>query len=193
MTFPRRPDAANRTDPMKKSLSAALALAVALTLVLAAGRAHAQSAAEQRAAATELLVAMRAPEALQGSIQATVDAQLRASPELAGVQDVIRGFVARYVSWDALREQYVEIYASSFTEDELRAMTDFYRSEVGQKLARATPRLSAQLAALGERAVQEHRAELQQLILARLRQQAATPATTQAAPPSTPPAPAPRP
>jgi hypothetical protein len=172
---------------MKKSLSAALALALAL----AAGGAHAQSAAEQRAAATELLVAMRAPEALQGSIQATVDAQLRASPELAGVQDVIRDFIARYVSWDALREQYVEIYASSFTEDELRAMTDFYRSDVGQKLARATPRLTAQLAALGERAVQEHRAELQRLILARLSQPAAPPPAAPAATPPT--APPPRP
>jgi uncharacterized protein len=169
---------------MKKSLSAAVALALAL----AAGGAHAQSPAEQRAAATELLVAMRAPEALQGSIQASVDAQLRASPELAGVQDVIRDFIARYVSWDALREQYVEIYASAFTEDELRAMTDFYRSEAGQKLARATPRLTAQLAALGERAVQEHRAELQQLILARLSPPPAPPAPPSAAPPPAPPA-----
>jgi len=175
---------------MKKSLSAAAGLALALALATAP--AHAQSPAEQRAAATELLVAMRAPEALQGSIQATVDAQLRANPDLAGVQDVIRGFIARYVSWEALREQYVEIYASSFTEDELRAMTDFYRSEVGQKLARATPRLSAQLAALGERAVQEHRAELQQLILARLGQQAAAAAAPPAATGTTP-APAPRP
>ncbi|HYH78997.1 MAG TPA: DUF2059 domain-containing protein [Longimicrobium sp.] len=185
-----------------------LPVALALALTLAAGGARAQSSAEQRAAATELLVAMQAPQVMQGAIQATLDAQLRATPELQGVQDVVREFVARYVSWEALREQYVEIYAQAFTEDELRQMTDFYRSEVGQKLARSTPRLMAQGAALGERAVQDHRAELQRMILARLRatspaQPAATPATatptTPAARPSAtptspaPPAPAPAP
>ncbi len=171
---------------MMKTFSTA---AVALALVLAAGPARAQASAGQRAAATELLLAMHAPETLQGAVQAGVDAQLRASPELAGVEDVIRGFIARYVSWEALGEQYVQIYADSFTEDELRQMTDFYRTDVGQKLARATPRLMAQGAALGERAVQEHRAELQQLILARL----TPPAAPASSPPAPPPAPAPRP
>lgn len=155
--------------------------ALVLALTLFAAPARAQSSPEQRAAATELLVAMRAPEMLESSIRGMLDAQLRNAPELAGVQDVLREFVARYVSWEALREQYVEIYARSFTEDELRQMTDFYRSDAGQKLARAAPRLMAESAALGERAVQEHRAELQQMILARLRQQS-PPATPPAAP-----------
>lgn len=152
---------------MKKSFAAAVALALAL----AAAPARAQSSPELRAAATELLVAMRAPEMLEGSVRTMLDAQLRNAPELQGVQDVLRDFVARYVSWEALREQYVEIYARAFTEDELRQMTDFYRSDVGQKLARATPRLMAESAALGERAVLTHRAELQQMIVARLQQQ----------------------
>jgi uncharacterized protein len=79
------------------------------------------------------------------------------------------------VSWEALREQYVEMYANAFTEDELRQMTDFYRTDVGQKLARATPRLMAEGAALGERAIQAHRGELEEMITARLRQPPAAP------------------
>jgi hypothetical protein len=166
---------------MTKFLSAALALA----LTVFAAPTLAQSSPEQRAAATELLVAMRAPEMLESSVRTMLDAQLRNTPELAAVQDVMRDFVTRYVSWEALREQYVEIYARAFTEDELRQMTDFYRSDVGQKLARAAPRLLAEGAALGERAVQEHRAELERMFVARLRQQSA--------PPAAPAAPAPRP
>lgn len=152
---------------MKKPFAAAVALA----LVLAAAPARAQASPELRAAATELLMAMRAPEMLEGSVRTMLDAQLRSTPELQGVQDVLREFVARYVSWEALREQYVEIYADAFTEDELRQITDFYRSDAGQKLARSTPRLMAQSAALGERAVLAHRAELQRMIVARLQQQ----------------------
>jgi hypothetical protein len=173
---------------MKKPLAAAVALALAL----AAAPARAQASPELRAAATELLVAMRAPEMLESSVRTMLDMQLRNAPELQGVQDVLRDFVARYVSWEALREQYVEIYAGAFTEDELRQMTDFYRSDVGQKLARATPRLMAESAALGERAVLAHRAELQQMIVARLQQQQQQ-RQQQAAPPATQTTPAARP
>jgi hypothetical protein len=151
---------------MKKYLSIGLALALAAVAVPA----RAQASAGERAAATELLMAMRVPELLQSSMQAMLDTQMRAAPELAGVQDVLREFAARYVSWEALREQYVEIYARTFTEDEMRQMTDFYRSDVGQKLARATPRLMAETTAAGERTVQAHRAELEQMIRARLTQ-----------------------
>ncbi|HET7233444.1 MAG TPA: DUF2059 domain-containing protein [Longimicrobium sp.] len=153
---------------MKTYLS--IGLAVALASAAVAVPARAQASAEQRAAATELLMAMRVPDLLQSSMQTMLDTQLRAAPELAGVQDVMREFVARYVSWEALREQYVEIYARTFTEEELREMTDFYRSDVGQKLARATPRLMAEATAAGERAVQQHRPELEQMIRARLTQ-----------------------
>jgi len=157
---------------MKMILSAA---AAALGVVLAAAPARAQPSAQQRAAATELLMAMHVPEVLDASVQQMLDQQIRAAPELQGVQDVMREFARRFVSWEALREQYVDIYAGTFTEDELRQMTDFYRSDVGQKLARATPRLMAEGAELGQRAVQAHRAELEQMIRARLGQPAAAP------------------
>lgn len=156
---------------MKKILCAA----AAVLGVAAAAPARAQPSAEQRAAATELLMAMHVPEVLDASVQQMLDQQVSAAPELAGVQDVMREFARRYVSWEALREQYVDIYAGSFTEDELRQMTDFYRSDVGQKLARATPRLMAEGAELGQRAVQAHRAELEQMIRARLGQPGAAP------------------
>ncbi|HET7461630.1 MAG TPA: DUF2059 domain-containing protein [Longimicrobium sp.] len=166
---------------MKKILCAA----AALVLALGAGPARAQPSAGQRAAATELLMAMHVPEVLDASVRQMLDEQIRAAPELQGVQDVMREFARRFVSWEALREQYVDIYASSFTEDELREMTDFYRSDVGQKLARATPRLMALGAELGQRAVQAHRAELEQMIRARMGQPGA--------PPPAPPPPAARP
>ena len=167
---------------MKKYVISAAVLALAA--VLAAAPARAQPSQAQRAAATELLMAMRVPETLDASVQTMLEARLRTAPELAGVQDVMRDFVRRYVSWEALREQYVEMYAGAFSEDELRQMTDFYRSDVGQKLARTTPRLMAEGAALGERAIQSHRAELEQLIVARLRPQAPPPPA-----PAPPPAP----
>jgi len=164
---------------MKHALAAALALAAAVAMP-----AHAQPSQAQRAAATELLVAMRVPELLNSQVQASMTADLRTAPQLAGMEDVFQEFARRYVSWEALREQYVEIYAAAFTEDEMREMTDFFRSEAGQKLARTAPRLTAQAAALGERAIQQHRGELEQMIRARLQPAAAPPSTPPPAPSS---------
>lgn len=161
--------------------------ALAALLALAAAPARAQPSQAQRAAATELLMAMHVPELLDASVNTTLDAQMRAAPELEGVQDVLREFVRRYVSWEALREQYVEMYANTFSEDELRQMTDFYRSDVGQKLARSSPRLMAEGAALGERTLQAHRADLERMIAERLRR-ALPPPPPQSAPNPAPPA-----
>ena len=36
---------------------------------------------------------------------------------------MLREFLARYVTWDALKEEYAERYAGAFTEEELREMS----------------------------------------------------------------------
>lgn len=158
-----------------------------LAVLLAAGRAAAQPvpiSPTHRAAALELLEAMRVSEALQLSIETVLAAQIQSNPELQSVESVMRDFFARYMSWENLKEGYAEIYSRAFTEPELREMTAFYRTPTGQKLARATPQLMREGSELGQRAVQEHMEELQEAVLRHL---AGPPAPT----PSPTPAPTP--
>ena len=114
--------------------------------------------------ALQLLEAMRVPDQLQASLATVVATQARLNPDVPGLQAVLRDFLARYVNWDALKDGYADVYAAAFSEEELREMTDFYRTPAGQKLARATPQLSRQVAELGERAMRAHAAELDQMI-----------------------------
>jgi hypothetical protein len=46
------------------------------------------------------------------------------------------------LSWQALKPDYIELYAATFTADELRRLAAFYRTPLGQKLAMAAPALS---------------------------------------------------
>ena len=92
--------------------------------------------------ALQLLEAMRMPEQIQSSIATVVATQARLNPDVPGLAEVLRDFLARYVTWDAMKEEYAEIYAGAFTEEELREMAAFYRTPTGQKLARATPQLT---------------------------------------------------
>ena len=145
---------------------------VAALLALGAGRAAAQETLRHEMA-LQLLEAMRVPEQIQASLATAVATQVRLNPDVPGLQQALREFLGRYVTWAALRDDYAELYAGAFSEEELREMTAFYRSPAGQKLAAATPQLSLLGAQLGERLVRAHAEELAQLV-ARLAAEART-------------------
>ena len=68
------------------------------------------------------------------------------------------------MSWDSLKADYARIYAEAFTEDELRQIITFYKTPAGQKAINKIPMLMGMGAALGQKRVQENRAELQEMI-----------------------------
>lgn len=47
------------------------------------------------------------------------------------------------MSWTALEPDYTKIYADTFTEDEIDAITVFYKSPAGQTMLEKTPDLTA--------------------------------------------------
>lgn len=141
-------------------------LLLAALLALGARPAAAQEPLRHELA-LQLLEAMRMPEQIQASLATVAATQARMNPDLPGLGDLLREFLARYVTWDALKDEYADLYAGAFTEEELREMAAFYRTPAGQKLARATPQLSRLGAELGERVMRAHAAELQEMIARR--------------------------
>jgi hypothetical protein len=149
-------------------------LALAALLALAAPPAAAQETLRHELA-LQLLEAMRMPDQIAASIATVVATQTRQNPDLPGLGEVLREFLSRYVTWDAMKDEYAELYAGAFTEEELREMTAFYRTPTGQKLARSTPQLTRLGAELGERTMRAHSAELDQLIARRVEEAPAPP------------------
>jgi len=146
-------------------------LATLALLLGCGGRAAAQHSESHLAAAIGLLEATHVEQTLESSINTMLQVQLKGNPELRVVEGVMREFLAKYLSWENLKDEYAEIYATQFSEEELRQITAFYRTPVGQKLASATPVLMTEGARLGERVVQEHSAELQQRVMEHLQSQ----------------------
>ena len=142
-------------------------LALAALLAMAARPAAAQETLRHELA-LQLLEAMRMPDQIAASVATVVATQTRQNPDLPGLGEVLREFLSRYVTWDAMKDEYAELYAGAFTEEELREMTAFYRTPTGQKLARSTPQLTRLGAELGERTMRAHSAELDQLIARRV-------------------------
>ncbi len=118
-------------------------------------------------AARELLAEMGMETVLDEAVDVALDAQLQTSPQLEPFADVLRTFMTKYMSWQALEAPLTRIYADAYTETELEELTAFYRTETGRKTARLTPVLMARSMEMGRQAVEDHMSELEYLILQR--------------------------
>lgn len=48
------------------------------------------------------------------------------------------------MAWDKLKDQYIDLYISVFTEEETKGLVDFYNSELGKKVTEKMPDLMQQ-------------------------------------------------
>lgn len=120
-----------------------------------------------RRAAEELLGLMNTAAVLRSGSEASFDAQIKAQPLMAPFRATMQAWADKYLTWEALGPQLVQVYAEEFTEGDLRQMIAFYRTPVGQKLASRLPTLTQRGAQIGAEGAQAHVPELQQMIQAR--------------------------
>ena len=147
---------------MRALLAVAL---VACATMSAVSIARAEDSLEDRkAAAIELLVASDMPTVLEQGIAASLDAQIKANPDIAKFRTVMQDFMRKHMSWDSLKDELATVYAEPFTLSELKEITAFYKTPTGKKLAKNTPTLMTRGMELGQKRVQDNLAELQEAI-----------------------------
>lgn len=109
-------------------------------------------------AINDLLTAMRADAMMAAGVDLALQSLLQSGME--PYADVVRNFLVSVMSLDALRGPLTDMYASRFTEAEVKELTAFYTSPLGRRLAAEGPSLAAESAMLGQRAAQERMPEL---------------------------------
>ena len=138
---------------------------VVVGLVLAGATSRAWSDEKShRAAAEELLEAANAEKTMEAAIGQMLSIQLKANPQLEPVKDVMKKFFAKYLSYSSLKDEMIKLYTAEFTETELKEIAAFYRTPTGKKAIAKLPVLLQKGAELGLKRVQEHSAELRQMI-----------------------------
>lgn len=126
--------------------------------------------ASRLAAAHEVLRVMDMERQILSGVKTMLDAQLTAAPALRQYRDVMQAWAEKYLTWGVMGDRLARVYAQTFTERELRELTAFYRTPIGQKVARVTPALMQRGADVGAAVAQEHMAELESMIQARARE-----------------------
>ena len=95
---------------------------------------------------------------------AMADAMIRQNPVLGPYRDVILQWASKFMTWKNFEPKFVDLYANSFTADELRQLDAFYRTPVGQKAPTLMPEMTQRGALIGSGVTQQHLGELQQMI-----------------------------
>jgi hypothetical protein len=67
----------------------------------------------------------------------------------------MRELFAKRFTWERMKPEYVRMYASFYTEDELRQLTAFYESPVGQKSLQIAPEVAGWTARVAQRLMAE--------------------------------------
>jgi len=144
---------------MKKMILLVLVLLLSLPLVATAGD------AERRQLAEEFLSVNKVKEQVDmmyEKVEGIIVSQIEAIdiPEereknLLAMQKIARELLFQGLSWEGLKEEYIQLYTDSFSEDELRGIIEFSQSPLGQKMAEKSPILMQKSMEIGRQHAQQ--------------------------------------
>jgi uncharacterized protein len=117
-----------------------------------------------RKAAENLLIVMEVDKSLPKIAEQVVETQLQQNPQLAPQRDILQKFLNKYLNWESVKEDTVTAYTQEFTEQELKKLTEFYKTPVGKKASEKMPKLAFISGQIGLRQAQAHQTELRQMI-----------------------------
>jgi len=125
-----------------------------LGLWLAAMCAGAQETSSKRVLAEELLNLMNTRESIEKTftmVKQMMPGQLAKAGQAAGQTNMpanasaqvekMVDTISREFSWDKMKEDYITLYADTFTEEELKGIIAFYKSPAGQAFVQKQPEL----------------------------------------------------
>jgi hypothetical protein len=142
------------------------AFALGCALLLSA-RAAAQDATAARtyppshlAAARELMEVMHLQEVSVTGVRVMLDAQIQSNPALAPYRTAMNEWGSELFSGDEAKTAFATLYASVFSEADLRGLIAFYRTPLGQRLASSQVTLTTRGAEIGRDLALAHQADL---------------------------------
>jgi len=114
--------------------------------------------------AEKLLEKLGMEQIFENSITQNLDFQIQQSPELLPYLGVMKKFLAKYMSYDSLKKDIVDLYSTSFSVQELKDISTFYSTDTGKKTLEKLPELARMSNQLGNNRVQENINELHQML-----------------------------
>ena len=101
---------------------------------------------------------------MEQAVEQMLQLQLQQNPALTPYREIMMKFINKHMSYNSLKPELIELYAESFTAQELRDLTAFYQTPTGQKAIQKMPELMSKGGQIGAMRIQSNIPELQQMI-----------------------------
>ena len=142
---------------------------VAILGALLCGLPHAiAQSQEQLELASQLVDTMHVSDQFAEKIKALTLGILAGDPKLATQKDLMRDVLDHFVTWEAAKPFLIEVWAQSYSAQELRTLVEFCRSPLGQRFLAAQVELGAQA---GRRLIASKKDDIVRFIQERQQQQ----------------------
>ena len=118
----------------------------------------------------QLFDVMNLKQEREDTVKNMLDIQIRSMPMLGQFRQEMLDFMNKYISYDAMKKDLADIYLKYFTVNDLKGLVAFYQTPIGKKYLSVSSQLNNDIMNLSARIMQEHREELQQMIMAKMQQ-----------------------
>lgn len=145
-----------------KSVSIAAAFTLATVAGFSAENPVRQPRLEDRMLAYALLEAEGTPQMMEQTLKTSLEAQLKAAPELLAYRQAFEMYLRNTISFEAQKEELARIYLEVYAPDEIRELIRFYQTPIGRKKAAAGSRIATAAAQVTQKKMQEYLPVFQQ-------------------------------
>lgn len=124
--------------------------------------------ASHKQAAEELVAAINSKQQMDQTIDAIADASFESvddGPCMAGMQPKLKTFFHKHFSFEQQKPFLVDTYVQSFTEEELKQISGFYKTPVGQKTLEKMPQITQLSMQHTQQKMIQLQPEIEQLVL----------------------------
>ena len=135
---------------------------VAMVILLATCSAYASES--ERSEAAILLELTGTEQMLNQTMGNMLELQIQQNPALAPFKEVMLEFFEKYMGYESLKPELLRLYNENFTEQELKELNDFYRTDTGKKSIELMPYLVQQGSMIGVQRFQANQDELRRMI-----------------------------
>lgn len=109
-------------------------------------------------------------ESYEFGLREGLKSQLQINPQLAKFQDVMERWFAEYLPWENFKPKMVEIVCEAYSEEEIEALIDFYKSEVGAKLLEKGDEVALKTMNASQRLAMENQIQLNLMLRERMKE-----------------------
>ncbi|HFC03786.1 MAG TPA: DUF2059 domain-containing protein, partial [Nitratifractor salsuginis] len=119
---------------------------------------------EAEKAAYALFDVLKMKEGIRTALDRSLEIQVKRQPAMAPYEDIYKNFFHKYTKWEDMKKDLAKLYAQAFTAEEMKELTKFYSSKVGQKSLTMLPRLTQLSMLMAQQRIAKHADELKKAV-----------------------------